>query len=142
MAQYLWPKASLKFAGLAALAFIVLCGLSPRASAQWNLDAMLGTKTDWFAHQCYISDNPALKVVTFMAVGDFKLFSFIIQENDFLNASADLDHKDGEWKVSGEQGKGRGDDVKKEMRTLSFKLVTSKQFGQMMKTQPKEACKD
>jgi hypothetical protein len=141
MAKYLRTQTPLGFFKPCALFVFALCGLSYPASAQWDLDAMLATKTDWFAHQCYISNEPRLKAVTFMAVGDQKLFRFVIQDNDMIAASYDLDHNNGFWKVAGEQVAGGGEEIKKEIYRLNFRLMTSKQFTTLIKTQPKDACK-
>ena len=148
MAQYLWPTAQMKLATVfASLLTLMLCQWPTVSHAQWDIEAMLATKTDWFAHQCYDRDTPSHKAVTFMAIGNNKLFYFLMYRNRLTgeyepSAMSDLDHKDGQWKVAGEQGSGGGELVMKEMRRIDFKLMTPQQFAQMMKAEPKEVCKD
>lgn len=114
--------------------------------AQWNVDAMLATNTDWFAHQCY-SQSSQNKVLTFMAVGDNKLFQFILWRNKLTgeyepSAMYDLDHKDGQWKVAGEQAFGRGNEIIKEIYSLDFRLFTREQFAKIVRAEAQEMCVD
>ena len=96
---------------------------------------------DLFFYQCALPDEPRLKSMTFMFVGDKTISTIIVQDNDFLSAAARIEYRGRQWVGVDEMPRGASDMLKKDVYKISFKLITAKQYRKLFRTTPTEKCR-
>ena len=95
---------------------------------------------DLFFYQCALPDEPRLKSMTLMFVGDKTISTIIVQDNNFPSAGAAIEFRGRQWEGVDEMPRGASDLLKKDVYKVNFKLITAKQYKKFFRTTPAEKC--